>query len=177
MRDIAMRLHNSLKQRGFEPKHHAYMVENRGTQPDDPEFYFHLHPIEDLVKFTYNPHANDDPVDQTIDQDFEFRVYTRRWGHNDIYKIKRTASGWFVKADIYSGPCDKACAPVLYELLRHDNVVYPQDVGEWFEWLWEQAKARGLSRDAVQQGLDDIAGWIKLTEESAPDAGIWADLA
>ncbi len=177
MRDTAAKLHNSLKQHGFPPKHHAYMIENRGVQPDDPEFYFHLHPIEDLVKFTYDPQANDDPVDKTIDDDFEFRVFTRRWGHDDIYKIKRTASGWLVKANIYTGPCDKLCAPILYESLRHDGVVYPNDVGQWFEWLWQQAKDKGLSHDEVQQGLNDIAAWIKITEANAPTKGIWKGLA
>src|SRR4051794_10431288 len=63
MRDVARQLHRSLKEHGHEPKHHRYMIENRGCQPDDPEFYLHLHPIEDLIKFSYNPHANDDPVD------------------------------------------------------------------------------------------------------------------
>jgi hypothetical protein len=177
MRDIAVTLHNSLKNNGFEPKHHAYMIANRGKQPDDPEFYFHFHPIEDLVKFTFNPHANDDPIDQTIDGEFAFRVFTRRWGHDDIYRIKRTANGWFFTANMYTGPCDKSCSPVLYECLRHDSVLYPVDVGEWFEWLWQQAKRRGLSHDDVQHGLDDIAGWIRLTEQSVPVGEIWEGLA
>ena len=164
MRDTAVKLHSSLQKRGHTPIHHAYMLNNRGMKPDNPDFYFHLHPIEDLVKFTYNVHANDDPSDKTIDDDFEFRVFTRRWGHDEIYTIKRTVSGWFLKANTFTGPCDKTCAPLLYETLRHDSILYPNDVGQWFEWLWQQAKDKGLGREQVQKGIEDIANWIKVTE-------------
>lgn len=177
MRDMAISLHQSLAKRGHVPKHHAYMIENRGVAPDDPEFYFHIHPIQDLIKFTDDPHANDDPVDQTIGDEFDFRVFTRRWGHDEIYRLTRTATGWLVKVSMYTGPCDKACAPVLYDALRHDTVVYPHDVGEWFEWLWQQAKDKGLDHAALQDGLNDIAEWIRVTETSAPVSGVWEGLA
>ena len=177
MCNIAVKLHQSLKQHGFEPKHHAYMIANRGMKPDEPGFYFHLHPIEDLIKFTFNPNSNEDTVDLTVGHDFDFRVFTRRWGHDDVYTVKRTATGWFVQGAIFSGPCDKTCTPVLFECLRHDGVQYPRNVGDWFEWLWQQAKDKGLNHDAVQQGINDIVSWISLAEKAAPVGGIWAGLA
>ena len=176
MRDLAVRLHNSLRDHGHNPVHHGYMIENRGVQPDDPEFYFHIHPIEDLIRFTHDPHANDDPADITIDVEFTFRVFSRRWGHEDPYRITRTASGWYLKG-LSEGPCDKAGHPVLWAALRHDSIQYPRDTGDWLEWLWEKAKDQGLSREQVQQGLDDVAQWVNLTERSTPAEGVWKGLA
>lgn len=40
MGDYAFQLHESLKSRGFEPKHHKYMIKNRGVQPDNPQFLY-----------------------------------------------------------------------------------------------------------------------------------------
>ena len=178
LRDTAVKLHASLKDHGQEPTHHGYMIENRGVQPDDPQFYFHPHPIEDLIKFTHDPHANDDPEDQTVGHTFELRVFTRRWNHYDVYRIERTSTGWYLKTDLYGGLCDKTCAPMLYKALRHDSVSYPSDMGEWFAWLWQQAKAKGLGHDEVQQGVNDIAAWIRVTEQQTPtSSGIWEGLA
>ena len=42
-------LHMLLKDRGLEPKHHNYMLKNRGVDPDDVEFYNHIHSVEDLL--------------------------------------------------------------------------------------------------------------------------------
>jgi len=177
MRDLAVKLHKSLKKNKQEPRHHQYMIDNRGLEPDDPEFYLHLHPIEDLIKYTYDPHANDDPDDKTIGEDFDITIVSRRWNAHDTYTFKRTESGWYVKGVGEGGPCDFTASPLFYELLRHDSVVYPRDVGEWFEWLWMRAKDKGLSKEAVQEGLKDIADWINATEHNVPNKGIWEGLA
>jgi len=69
------------------------MIKNRNCQPDDPEFYNHIHPIEDLLAFIKNPTANDDPKDITLNHEFDFKVYTNRWGHADTYKLSRIKRG------------------------------------------------------------------------------------
>lgn len=56
----------SLKNSGCEPKHHKYMLENRGVPVEDVEFYNHIHPVDDLLKFIDDVNANDDPEDTTI---------------------------------------------------------------------------------------------------------------
>lgn len=176
LRDLALKVHDSLKTRGFEPRHHGYMIENRGCGPDDPEFYLHIHPIQDLIKFTRDPCANDDPEDTTIGDEFELRVFTRRWGHVDTYLLKRTATGWLLLGDLAEGPCDKGGQPHVLETLRHDSVRYPRDVGDLFEWIWDQAKNKGLAHDAVQNALNDVADWIKQTEKSVPRGQFWEGL-
>ncbi len=169
----AHELHMSLAERGHEPTHHRYMINNRGMQPNDPEFYKHIHPVEDLLAFIEDTGANDDPQDQTIGDEFSFTVYSRRWGHEDPYQIKRTVDGWFIKHISIDGPCDKTGKPFLFENLRHDYIQYPNGLGGYLEWLWGQAETKGLTHDEVQKGLNDLASWVSKTEKSSPKGDVW----
>lgn len=169
----AHELHMRLKGRGKEPKHHAYMIRNRGLQPDDPEFYMQVHAIQDLLAFLMNPNANDDPVDETLGKEFEFVVYSRRWGHNDTYRMIRTEDGWDVRHMSIGGPCDAGGHPFLFEIFDQDFIAYPSKLDWRLEWLWEQAKGHGLSYNDVQHALQMLADWVSETEKSAPTEGIW----
>ncbi len=172
MGEQAHELHMSLKSRGIEPKHHAYMIENRKLEPDHEEFYMHVHPVEDLLAFINDPHANDDPVDQTMGQKFTFTVYSRRWGHDDTYTLLRTDTGWDVEFT-HSGPCDKGGRPFLYSNFNNDMVEYPAGLKGRLEWLWDRASDEGLSHEAVQLALVELANWVKATTERAPRGSVW----
>lgn len=169
----AHELHMQLKARGLEPKHHGYMIENRGVRPDDPEFYEHVHPVEDLLAFLEDPHANDDPVDQTIGEQFEFRVFSRRWGHHDTYSITRTLLGWDVNHFAIGGPCDKGARPFLFDNFRQDSIQHPHRLDGWFEWLWDQAESKGLSKEEVQEALNELSTWVSETEQNVPSGNTW----
>ena len=67
MGQLAHELHRSLTP---PPKHHRYMIKNRGLKPDHPDFYKHIHPVEDLLNYLEDDTANDDPIDQTINKKF-----------------------------------------------------------------------------------------------------------
>jgi hypothetical protein len=172
MGNNAHELHMSLKNNGHEPQHHKYMLENRAVEPEKPQFYMHVHPVEDLLKFIDDPHANDDPKDQTIGQDFEFQVYSRRWGHKDKYIFKRTAEGWDIHS-LRGGSCDKGGRPFLFNNLHQDLIQYPRGLDDWLEFLWEQAASKGLSKDEVQTALNELANWVNITEKNAPSNGVW----
>ena len=169
----AHELHMALKSRGHEPKHHAYMIENRELPPDHPEFYMHFHPLEDLLKFLEDEHANDDPKDQTIGANFTFRVFSRRWGHDDNYQVKRTEDGWNITHIAIGGPCDKGGRPFLFENLRHDSIHFPEGLDGWMEWLWTKAANQGLTQAQVQAALQQLADWVSNTEKNAPSGGVW----
>jgi hypothetical protein len=169
----AHRLHMLLKGRGQEPKHHAYMIRNRGLQPHDPEFYMQVHAIQDLLAFLINPSANDDPVDDTIGAEFEFIVYSRRWSRDDTYRITRTEDGWDVRHMAIGGPCDAGGHPFLYQNFDQDFISYPSKLDLRLEWLWEQAKAQGLGYNDVQHALQLLADWVSETEKAAPTDGVW----
>jgi hypothetical protein len=166
-------LHMALKARGREPKHHKYMRKNRGVDPTDVEFYRHVHAVEDLFAFLSDDHANDDPVDLTMGAEFAFRVYVRRWRHDDTYRVTRTRKGWtFRHNDELATGRDGRIAgrpgTGLFHLLDHDSVNYPEELPGYFEWLWEQAADRGLDRDQVQQAINDLAEWVSICERSSP---------
>ncbi|MEI7728341.1 MAG: hypothetical protein WCO56_02170 [Verrucomicrobiota bacterium] len=142
-------------------------------QPDNPDYYQHFHPLEDLLKFLEDPSANDDPVDQTIGGSFTFRVYSRRWKREDQYRIKRTADGWEVAHIAINGPCDKGGKPFLFRNFDQDSIQYPAGLAGWLEWLWTRASEDGLSKDAVQQAINQLAAWVSATEKGSPQGGVW----
>lgn len=172
---FAHQLHMKLLERGHEPKHHHYMIKNRGMEPTHPEFYEHFHPLEDLIKFLDNPSANDDPIDQTIGKTFKFKVVSRRWGSADEYTLKRTLDGWYVSHMAINGSCDKGGRPYLFENLKHDSIQYPVGLDGLLEWLWEQARDKGMSEIDVQKEMTALADWVTNTENSMPSSGIWEE--
>lgn len=168
MASSAHKLHISLKERGFEPVHHQYMIKNRGIKADDPKFYDHIHPTEDLLEFLKDVNANKDPEDQTIGVDFTFNVYSRRWGHKDHYRLKRTSTGWGFNFNSYNGLCEKDGKPLLFTSLNHDSINYPEELPGYIEWVWQRASEDGLTRIQVQQALDELADWVSLCESNTP---------
>ncbi|EWG09313.1 hypothetical protein [Cytobacillus firmus] len=166
MGDLCHKLHMQLNPK---PKHHKYMIENSGMQPEDPNFYYHVHTVEDLLKYLKDPHANDDPEDITLNQKFEFRVYTRRWGHYDLYQITRNKDGWFISHLSHKGQGGKNAEPVLSYILRHDSVSYPQNLPRIMEDIWIRAEDEGLTKEQVQEMLNQVAEWVSIVEKSYPD--------
>lgn len=173
MAQTAHDLHMSLKKSGHEPKHHKYMIENRGCSPEDVHFYEHVHPVQDLLKFTEDIHANDDPEDKTIGATFTMKVYTRRWGHYDSYEITRTQKGWNIKVVGMLYVCNKDASDGLNELLEHDGVCYPKNINMFFAWLWDRAAEDGLNRAEVQRAIKQLGSWISDCEQHAPRSGVF----
>ena len=163
----AINLHEIVK-----PKHHRYMIENRGCSPDDPEFYNHIHPVQDLLKYIDDPHANDDPEDATIGHKFKIDIYSRRWEREDTYTIIRNERGWIVNHISIGGQCDKSGKPYFFENLDHDSINYPEELPGYLDWLWQQAEDEGLSHEQVQDALNQLGTWISLCEKKSP-SGIW----
>lgn len=173
----AHELHMSLKDSGNEPKHHKYMIENRGCKPEDERFYEHVHPVQDLLAFIENVDANNDPEDTTIGKTFTLKVFTKRWGHYDQYEITRTDKGWDIKGLVASRySCNKMMKPGLNKLLEHDSVCYPKQINIFFEWLWDKAAEEGLSEADVQKAISQLGDWISKCEINAPRTGVFEGL-
>jgi len=165
-------LHVSLTASGHEPKHHAYMIKNRGVLPEHESFYRHPHAAQDLIKFMDDPCANDDPVDTTVGDAFRFSIYVRRWQRYDTYRVIRTDSGWHISYLGIGGDCDRSGWPYLYQNLEQDNVDYPKDLPGYIAYLWDQANKRGASAEQIQGGWDKLAEWVTVCEENAPATGV-----
>ncbi|MDD1515917.1 hypothetical protein [Priestia megaterium] len=167
MKEAAHELHMQLDPK---PKHHSYMIKNRGMSPDDPEFYDHIHPVEDLLDYLADTSANDDPVDNTIGDKFEFLVYSNRWGHKDRYELTRTKNGWYISHLSYNGEdILNEEMKVLTKAMRHDSISFPVNVSSYMESIWIQARDQGLQHEEVQNMLDRVADWISQTEMNAPE--------
>lgn len=166
MKTAAHELHMQLDPK---PKHHRYMINNRGMQPEDPEFYNHIHPVEDLLKYLADTSANDDPIDHTMGATFKFQLYTNRWGHYDLYELKRTENGWYVNHMSYNGEDSlHEEMQVLYSAMKHDSISFPLNVDSYLSSIWMRAQDEGLTHEQVQDMLNRVAEWISQTEKSAP---------
>jgi hypothetical protein len=105
--------------------------------------------------------------DQTLDIEMTFSVYTRRWGHQDNYRICRTVDGWEVKHLAMNGACEKDGTGALMQNLQHDCVFYPEDGVKYaMSQLWEQADEGELNSEQLQQNLQQIADWISAVEQA-----------
>jgi hypothetical protein len=173
----AHKLHLQLKKAGHEPRFRRAMCENRGVPPDTVEFYNHVHALEDLLKFLADEHANDDPVDRTLDDTFSLTLPPDGavYAGNRSYALKRTRTGWAVKDGDAYVDCDKEAAPVLIQLLDQDRVDYPDGLGGWFDWLWWQAREQGVPHEEVQAALDELARWIADVNANVPKSGLWEE--
>ena len=118
-----------------------------------------------------------DDIDQTINHEFKLHIFSRRWNREVVCTITRARYGWFVRTEEGEKGCDTTCSPHLDKLLRRAGIQYPDGLGEWFSWLWTQAKEKGLSHEAVQQGFDDIGKWISNTDQNALVTGFWEGVA
>ncbi|MGN5648922.1 hypothetical protein [Bacillus sp. Brlt_9] len=165
MKTAAHKLHMQLDPK---PKHHKYMIKNRGMEPDNPEFYNHIHPVEDLLSYLDDSSANDDPIDFTLGNTFEFNVYSNRWGHIDRYELTRTENGWHVRHLSYDGEDNMHEMKTLYAAMSHDGIAFPHSVKHYFSSIWQLAEDEGLEYHQVQEMLNRVADWISQTEMNAP---------
>ena len=152
-----------------EPKHHEYMIKNRGMSPSDPNFYNHIQAVQDLLEYLEDVNANDDPEDITLNEEFDFKIYTRRWGHYDFYKMIRNEKGWHISFMSHEGQAGKNADPVLSYMLRHDGISYPQNLSDIMEDIWIRAKIEGLTKQQVQEMLDTVSSWIEVVERNFPE--------
>lgn len=165
MGKLSHELHMQLEPK---PKHHQYMIDNSGMNPEDPEFYYHIHSVEDLLKYLENPNANDDPEDLTLNEEFKMKIYSRRWGHDDTYTLIRNEDGWSISHLTFDGQSGKNAEPVLSYILRHDSISYPNNLADIMESIWTRAAEEGLNKTTVQEMLDQVGEWISIVERSYP---------
>ncbi|MCY3411837.1 MAG: hypothetical protein INQ03_09410 [Candidatus Heimdallarchaeota archaeon] len=174
IKNLAHKLHMMLKNRGIEPRHSRHVLENRGLSPDDPEFYYHEHCIEDLIKFVGDQYANQ-PEDLTMDKKFRFEYFTDRWKHDDWFDVTRTQNGWkFKHLREYFLPIDGTDTTSFYEMFEQDSVSVPRNLHFKFYELWDLCIDEGYTQKHVQKKLDDIGTWISQSELYEP---VMADIS
>jgi len=101
------------------------------------------------------------------------KVYSRRWGHEQIIEVEITEKGWNINSPgLLGGECDSKGNPYLFEHLDHDGINYPEELGGYMDYLWRKAKEENMSDEEIQEHLDELGRWISIVEKNSP-GGIW----
>lgn len=96
------------------------------------------------------------------------RVYSRRWGHPDSYRIRKTDTGWHISHIMIGGDCDTTGQPYLFKNLVHDSINYPADLGGYMDYLWRQAHTHSWTGKQIQPKLNMLGRWISKVEFDSP---------
>jgi hypothetical protein len=162
---------------GRLPILNKYLMINSGRIPEEDviNFYDHFHMLQAMLNdIRGEGEKMTTKGDETLDLEMTFSLYTRRWGHDDIYHMKRTVDGWSLEYSAIGSSCEKDGTGALFHSLEHDSVFYPKD-GIKFAMaeLWEQADEGALTPKELQDKLQQIADWISVVEravgEGQPD--------
>ena len=101
-------------------------------------------------------------------------VLSVKWGHKNVYGIKKTNSGWYVRYAGISGDCNDRGEPYLFDLLDRDYIDYPASLGDYFSYLWEGSKGKG--NDWIQERLDEISRMLMSEGPYEPKDDFWKDI-
>lgn len=105
--------------------------------------------------------------------EFNFTVFSNRWGHHATYQINKTNDGWYVKHIAINGDCAPDGKPFLFSNLDQDNISYPHRTGWYLEYLWNQLHNEVISYEEAQLHLQELADWINDCEKSQPKWPGW----
>lgn len=102
-----------------------------------------------------------------MNDELDFKIFTRRHNKYDTYKIRKTPTGWHVKFLVHTGECDPKGEPYLYKNFRQDYVSYPKDLPEIMEHFWEVY--HNYTFKEVQDKINRITEWVNACEHAYPE--------
>jgi hypothetical protein len=102
--------------------------------------------------------------------EFEFNVYSNRWGTRSSYKVQKTQNGWYLRHLAISGDCDPEGLPFFKTNFKQDSISYPYGFFSQLGWLWEQVDSKEIDYEEAQTKLQELADWVSACEKSQP---IW----
>ncbi len=162
---------------GILPILSKWLMINSGRLPEDDiiDFYDHYHMLTALLKEIRGEGKKmETKGDNTLNKEMTFAVYTRRWGHDDVYHIERTIDGWEVHHISINGKSAKDGEGSLMNNLHHDSIFFPEDGVKYaLSNLWDDAEDGNITPEELQKRLQQIADWIssveKVVGENQPD--------
>ena len=155
---------------GHLPILNKYLLHNRGINPEEDSLKFYCD--FDCMKAILDEIEGRSQImsiksDDTIGKKITFEVYTRRWGHSDIYRMQRTIDGWLCNHMAINGKCEKSGEGALFNNLNHNCVFYPEEAVMFaMEKLWETADEGEIDLVELQNRLQQIADWISSVEKA-----------
>jgi hypothetical protein len=153
------------------PEYDEQIMINRGILPETNilDYYNHYHTLEDLYEVltgVLKP-SNTFKGDINLNKKFTFKVFSRRWDHDDHYSVERRIDGWYVSHISINGLSKKDGSGPLLKNLEHDSIQFPVDGVKYaFETLWDMADETEMSVDELQYKLQEIADWISAVEKA-----------
>jgi hypothetical protein len=155
---------------GTLPEYNEQIMINRGLLPETSlnEYYNHYHTLEDLYEVLMGILKPDNSFkgDINLNNKLSFRVFSRRWGHEDNYTIERRVDGWYVGHISINGISNKDGTGPLLMNLRHDSIQFPEDGVKYaLETLWDMADETEMLVVELQNKLQEIADWISAVEK------------
>ncbi|MBC3798621.1 hypothetical protein [Acetobacterium tundrae] len=155
---------------GILPIINKYLMVNSQSIPEDDvlKFYDHYHMLEAILsEINGEGEVMSLQGDNNLEQEMRFSVFSRRWGHKDNYRIKRTIDGWNVSHNSICGDCKKNGEGALFDNLHHDLIFFPEDgVKQALEVLWQEADEMEMGLEELQDKLDQIGNWISKVEKN-----------
>lgn len=160
---------------GSLPIYKEEYVSKRGLNNLDKnpfEYYNDYYTLSDLYKWVKVEDKWEPSLlgDCNLDIEMEFPVYTRRWGHEDYYRISRTTTGWYINFLSINGDSKKDGTGKIFANLKHDGVFFPEeDIKNAFSILWDDADRREMPISELKRKLQDIASWISNVEKAVKE--------
>lgn len=155
---------------GHLPIFDKYLLYNRGREPEQCiiEFYDHYDCLKAMLnEIRGKGQKMQIESDDTLEKNLVFEVYTRRWGHTDRYRMKRTIDGWKCSHIVIEGKCKKDGEGSLFENLHHDSVFFPEEAVKCaMQELWEAADEGEINLEELQRRLQQVADWISHVEKA-----------
>lgn len=157
----------------FQPEYEEYMLVNSGRFPEDDltKYYDHYHTLEDLY-WVLTGSSKKKKIksylgDINLNKQFDFNVFSKRWGHYDRYKVCRTLDGWDVDFLMTGGTGDKEGSAII-RCLEHDLISYPHNIKSYFRDVWEYADKNTVAVDKLAKKMNKLAEWISYSEIKKP---------
>jgi len=153
------------------PEYEEYMIVNSELYPnkDTREYYNHFHTLEDLYKelTQSGKKVSSKKGDKNLNKKINIEIYSRRWGHRSTYFVERTLEGWTVT--FHQKKVGDKEGNALIEILEHDLINYPHELGAFMWHLWNKADGTEVTIENLKVDLDQIANWINVCEKKTPE--------
>lgn len=91
------------------------------------------------------------------------RIYSPRWGHEDLYHFIKTKEGWKFENYRCKGEVDRGGSPLFYKTLVSESIYYPHDLESYISMIWDKVEI--LNKEQVQYIFDELSEWLSTSEK------------
>ena len=103
-----------------------------------------------------------------MNEEFEFKIYSKKHNHSFYYKLVRIKEGWYFKHEVITlqGKCDPEGHPYLINSFKQDNISYPDRLPFMIGCISRHAE--DLTKEQIQEKINELAEWASNCEKTKP---------